>query len=87
MSVSVGTQDAAHAIVAAIEAVLKKPPQTSDLAGNSNTAEVGNAIAARIGLTRTKYHDHQPFNKASLFARIILLVACGLRPQVVHSLR
>jgi tartrate dehydrogenase/decarboxylase/D-malate dehydrogenase len=47
---SVGTQDAADAIVAAIESVLKEGPRTSDLAGNANTAEVGNAIAARIGL-------------------------------------
>jgi isocitrate/isopropylmalate dehydrogenase len=44
-------QDAAHAIVAATEPVLKEGPRTSDLAGNANTAEVGNAIAARIGLT------------------------------------
>ena len=41
----------AHAIVAAIESALKKGLRTGDLTGNANTAEAGNAIAARIGLT------------------------------------
>jgi isocitrate/isopropylmalate dehydrogenase len=46
---SVRTQDAAQAIVAAIVSVLKEGPRTRDIAGNANTVEVGNAIAARIG--------------------------------------
>ena len=37
-----------HAIVAAIEAVLKEGPRTPDLGGSANTTQVGEAIAALV---------------------------------------
>jgi tartrate dehydrogenase/decarboxylase/D-malate dehydrogenase len=43
-----GHQDAAHAIVKAIEAVLIEGPRTRDIGGIASTEEVGTAIAAAI---------------------------------------
>jgi tartrate dehydrogenase/decarboxylase/D-malate dehydrogenase len=43
-----GHADAARAIVAAIESVLSDGPRTPDLGGNAGTAEVGDAIAAKV---------------------------------------
>ena len=43
-----GHKDAADAIVAAIETVLKEGPRTRDMGGTANTTEVGKAIAGAI---------------------------------------
>jgi tartrate dehydrogenase/decarboxylase / D-malate dehydrogenase len=43
-----GHQDAANAIVKAIEAVLMDGPRTRDIGGTANSDEVGTAIAAAI---------------------------------------
>jgi tartrate dehydrogenase/decarboxylase/D-malate dehydrogenase len=43
-----GHQDAADAIVRAIEAVLKEGPRTRDLGGTAGTEEVGKAIAQAL---------------------------------------
>ena len=44
-----GEPQAAAAIVAAIETVLKEGPRTRDMGGNAATADVGKAIANIIG--------------------------------------
>jgi tartrate dehydrogenase/decarboxylase/D-malate dehydrogenase len=43
-----GHQEAAQAVVGAIEAVLGKGPRTPDLGGTASTEEIGRAIAAAI---------------------------------------
>src|ERR1700674_30319 len=43
-----GEQDAAGAIVKAIEKVLESGPKTRDIGGSASTSEVGKAIAAAI---------------------------------------
>jgi tartrate dehydrogenase/decarboxylase/D-malate dehydrogenase len=43
-----GEQDAAGAIVKAIEKVLESGPKTRDIGGSASTADVGQAIAAAV---------------------------------------
>jgi len=43
-----GHEDAADAVVKAIETVLAEGPRTRDLGGRSGTAEVGEAIAQAL---------------------------------------
>ena len=43
-----GEQDAAVAIVKAIEKVLESGPKTRDIGGSASTAAVGQAIAAAV---------------------------------------
>jgi tartrate dehydrogenase/decarboxylase/D-malate dehydrogenase len=43
-----GEQDAASAMVKAIEKVLESGPKTRDIGGSASTEEVGKAIAAAV---------------------------------------
>jgi tartrate dehydrogenase/decarboxylase / D-malate dehydrogenase len=45
---NLGQADAARQMMAALEAVCREGPRTRDVGGDATTAEVGDAIAARV---------------------------------------